>query len=63
MLEVNNLTIVNHLRNLQEQVKKAFCYQKLFWPFTIWINCFSDLKNFGQIFDQIWLTKNSKGIG
>ena len=22
------------LRNLQEQVKKAFCYQKLFWPFT-----------------------------
>ena len=23
------------LRNLQEQVKKAFCYQKLFGPFTI----------------------------
>ena len=22
------------LRNLQEQVKKAFYYQKLFWPFT-----------------------------
>ena len=22
------------LRNLQEKVKKAFCYQKLFWPFT-----------------------------
>ena len=34
------------LRNLQEQVKKAFCYQKLFWPFTVWINCSSDLKNF-----------------
>ena len=34
------------LRNLQEQVKKAFCYQKLFWPFTVWINCFSDLKKF-----------------
>ena len=32
-------------RNLQEQVKKAFCYQKLFWPFTIWINCSSDLKD------------------
>jgi hypothetical protein len=33
------------LRNLQEQVKKAFCYQELFWPFTVWINCSSDLKN------------------
>ena len=29
--------------NLQEQVKKSFCYQKLFWPFTVWINCSSDL--------------------
>ena len=36
------------LRNLQEQVKKAFCYQKLFWPFTVWINCSSDLKNFAN---------------
>ena len=34
------------MRNLQEQVKKAVCYQKLFWPFTVWINCFSHLKNF-----------------
>ena len=34
------------MRNLQEHVKKAFCYQKLFWPFTVWINCSSDLKNF-----------------
>ena len=25
----------------QEQVKKAFCYQKLFWPFTVW-NCFAN---------------------
>ena len=22
--------------NLQQQVKKVFCYQKLFWPFTVW---------------------------
>ena len=36
------------LRNLQEQVKKAFCYQKLFWPFTVWINCSSDLKNYAN---------------
>ena len=34
------------LRNLQKQVKKAFCHQKLFWPFTVWINCSSDFKNF-----------------
>ena len=33
------------MRNLQEQVKKAFCYQKFFWPFTVWINCSSDLRN------------------
>ena len=38
------------MRNLQEQVKKAFCYQKLFWPFTVWINCSSDLK----IFENSW---------
>ena len=34
------------VRNLQEQVKKAFCYQKLFWPFPVWLNCSSGLKNF-----------------
>ena len=36
------------IRNLQEQVKKAFCYQKSFWPFTVWINCSNDLKNFAN---------------
>ena len=36
------------MRNLQEKVKKAFCYQKLFWPFTVWINCSSDLKIFAN---------------
>ena len=30
------------LRNLQEQVKKAF------WPFTVWINCSRDLKSFSN---------------
>ena len=34
------------MRNLQEQVKKAFCYQKLFWSFTVWINGSSDFKKF-----------------
>ena len=41
-----NCSNLSSLRNLQEQVKKAFCYQELFWPFTVWINCSSDLKNF-----------------
>ena len=36
------------MTNLQERVKKAFCYQNLFWPFTVWINCSSDLKNFAN---------------
>ena len=31
---------------LQEQVKKASCYQKLFWPLTGRIDNSSDLKNF-----------------
>ena len=37
------------LRNLQEQVKKAFCYQKLFRPFTVRINCSSDREKCLQI--------------
>ena len=36
------------MRNLQEQVKKAFCYCKFFWPFTVWINCSNDLKKFAN---------------
>ena len=34
--------------NVQEQVKKALCYQKLFLPFTVWINCSNDLKKFAN---------------
>ena len=41
-----NCWILLDMRNLHEQVKKAFCYQKLFWPFTVWINCSCDLKFF-----------------
>ena len=36
------------MRNLQKQVKKELCYQKLFWTFTVWINCSSDLNNFAN---------------
>ena len=43
-----NCSIIVDLRNLQEQVKKAVCYQKLFWPLTVWINCSSNLKNLAK---------------
>ena len=44
----SNCSNLLDMRNLQEQVKKAFCYQKMFWPFTVWINCSSDLKGFAN---------------
>ena len=37
-----------HHKIYKEQVKKAFCYQKLFRPFTVWINCSIDLKIFAN---------------
>ena len=43
-----NFSNLLDIRNLQEQVKKAFCYQKLFRPFTVWINCSSNLKSFAN---------------
>ena len=42
--------------NLQEQVKKAFCYQNLFWPFTVWINWCSNLSLEFQKFFSITRT-------
>ena len=64
------------MRNLQEQVKKAFCYQKLFWPFTVWINCSSDLKffensrlsasnfkSFSRSLEQFFLTVGQNNFG
>ena len=43
-----NFSNLLDIRNLQEQVKKAFCQQKLFWPFTGRINCTSHLKQFAN---------------
>ena len=50
-----NCSDLLYLRNLQEQVEKAFCYQELFSPFTVWINCFSDLKNLANF----WLSASN----
>ena len=35
---------LNFLGNLREQIRKAFCYQKVVWPFTVWKNCSNDLE-------------------
>ena len=64
------------MRNIQEQVKKAFCYQKLLWPFTVWINCSGDLKNFAnswpstlnfnsfsRLLEHFFLTVGQKNFG
>ena len=51
----SNCSNLYDMRNLQEQVKKAFCYQKLFWPFTVWINCSSDLKTFQPRISKFFL--------
>ena len=63
------------MRNIQEQVNKA-SYQKLFWPFTVWINCSSDLKffanscpsasnfkSFSQSLEQFFLTVGQNNFG
>ena len=44
----SNCSCLLDMRNFQVQVKKAFCYQKLFWPFIVWTNCWSDLKKFAN---------------
>ena len=54
------------MKNLQVQVKKAFCYKKLFWPFTVWTNCSSDLKhfaNFSQSREHFFLTAGQNNFG
>jgi hypothetical protein len=72
----SNCSNLLDMRNLQEQVKKAFCYQELFWPFTVWINCSSDLKiftnsrpsasnikSFSRSLEQFFLTVGQNNFG
>ena len=40
------------MTNLQEQVEKAFCYQKLFWPFTVWKFLQKQMLNFYPLGSQ-----------
>ena len=53
------------VRNLQEQVKKAFCYQKMFWPFTVANSRPSafNFKSFSQSLDQFLLTVGQNNFG
>ena len=41
-----NCSDLLYLRNIQEQLKKAFCYHKLFWPFTVRTNSWPSASNF-----------------
>ena len=59
-----NCSYLLDMRNIQEQVKKAFCYQKLFWPFTVRINCSSYLKKFSRSLEQFFfLTVGQNNFG
>ena len=43
------------MRNLQEQVKKAFCYHKFSCPSTVWINCKVPILQVALLFQmQLW---------
>ena len=44
----SNCSNLLYLRNLREQFKKEFCYQKLFWPFTVRTNSSGDLNIFAN---------------
>ena len=69
-LNPNNFSNLNSncylldLRNIQERVKKAFCYQKLFWPFTVWINSLPSASNFKSFSrSTIFLTVGQNNFG
>ena len=51
------------LRNLQEQVQKAFSHQTLFRPFTVWVNYSSDRENFSNFLRQFFLTVDQTIFG
>ena len=38
-------------------------YQKLFWPFIVWINCSSDLKKFSRSLEQFFPTVSQNNFG
>ena len=39
-----------HVLQKEELLTKIYLYQKLIWPFTVWIYCSSDLKSFSRFF-------------
>ena len=67
----NHSNLLN-MQNLQEQVKKAFCYQKLFWLFIIWVNyadfadsqpSASNFKSFSWSLEYFFLTVRQNSFG
>ena len=59
----SNCSNLLDLRNLQEQVKKAFRDPILFRPFTVWTNCFSNLTKFSRWLKQFFLTVSQNNFG
>ena len=49
----SNCSNLLDMRNLQEQVKKAFCFQKLFWPFILKITRSWHLENISKRCDFV----------
>ena len=46
---LNLIVLIYHIwETSRNKLKIAFCYQKLFWLFTVWINSSSDLKKFSN---------------
>ena len=69
----SNCSNLLYLRNLQEQIRKALLFQRLFLPFIVWRNCSNDLKNsrpsalnfksFSQSLEQFFLTVGQNNFG
>ena len=72
----SNCSNLLDMRNLKEQVNKAFGFQKLFRFFTVWVNCFiylkyfanswtsaSNFKSFSQSTEQFFLAVGRNNFG
>ena len=56
-------TVKTNSNYLQEEILKSILFQKLYWPFTVRINCSSDLKSFSQSIEQFFHTVCQNNFG
>jgi hypothetical protein len=59
----SNFSNLSDLKNLQEQVKKAFCYQTLFWNFENSRPSALNFKSFSRLLEQLFLTVGQNNFG